>query len=266
MLNNNFNTSPSLKILGANGGKKKDMELTSIQLSSHIVIDAGNIINALDDEISEIHHIFITHTHLDHIIDIGLLIDTTFDKRIIPLKVYGTKGSIENIKKYIFNWDIWPDFSTINLPNSDLFALEFIEIQLNETIVVDDCKLKAVKNNHTSTSNGYVVTKANKSILITSDTYCCKEIWEEVNTNLNISSIIIDISFPSSMDQLAFDSKHLTPQLLKNELESLYREDVVVYASHIKPSCYEEVCTEIEEFRLLKNGGKVLEKQDIVTF
>lgn len=261
-----FDLSSSLKVLGANGGKKRGMELTSIQVSKSIVIDAGNIIDGLGDNILNVNHIFITHTHLDHILDIGFLIDSTFDSRKEPLKVYGSKGSIENIKKHIFNWDIWPDFTTINLPDSSLKSLIFVELELNEQITVDNYTLKVIPNNHTKTSNGYVITKNNRSILLSSDTSVCSSIWDEVNTNSKISSVIIDVSFPSSMEQLAFDSKHLTPKLLKNELSLLNREDVSIYISHIKPSFYEEVKNEIILLELLKNNGTIVTTNEIINF
>ena len=90
-----------IKILGASGGKSKTDDLISIQISSKIIIDAGNIINAVKNPL-EIEHIFITHAHLDHILDIGFLIGATFEIRTIPLKIYGQKETLQSIKKHIF--------------------------------------------------------------------------------------------------------------------------------------------------------------------
>ena len=260
------NKKPSIKVLGAYGGKATNMQLTSLQLSKEIALDAGNLVEGLGNGIKNINHIFITHSHLDHILDIGFLIDATFDIRTTPLKVYARKETLESIKKHIFNWEIWPDFTQINLIDSDLKAIELIEIELNETIEIDDCKIKAIKNNHTDSSNGYIIEKGNSAILFTSDTYCCDDIWEEVNNNDKISSVIIDVSFPSRLDQLAFDSKHLTPELLKEELKKLKRSDVRIYINHIKPFCKNEVVEEIIKGDLLLNNGAILEAQDVVEF
>jgi len=263
---NSFNKNSHIKILGSDGGKNENMELTSIQITDDTIIDAGNIINGMGKDILKINHIFITHTHLDHILDIGLLIDTTFQQRETPLHIYGSKGTILNLKKYIFNWDIWPDFSTIDLLNSTQKALKFIELSIGDEIELDYCKVKAIENNHTNTSNGYIVTKAKSSILLTSDTYLCNSIWDEINTNKQISSVVVDVSFPSSMDILAAQSKHLTPKLLQNELTKLQRDDVSVYISHIKPGSYTQVSDEIENLNLLKNKGKILKMEDIIQF
>ena len=65
----------------------------------------------------------------------------------------------------------------------------FKEIKLNQEIEVDNCILKPIQNNHTDSSCGYVIQKNNSSILFTSDTYVCKNIWDEVNNNKQIEKL-----------------------------------------------------------------------------
>ena len=257
---------PSIKVLGAYGGKSTNMQLTSLQLSKEVVLDAGNILAGLGNGIKNVNHIFITHSHLDHINDIGFLIDATFEQRTTTLKVYGRKKTLEDIHNHILNWDIWPDFTQINLINSDLKAIELVEIQLDEVVDVDNCKIKAIKNNHTISSNGYVIENQNSALLFSSDTYCCDEIWEEVNNNKKITTVIVDVSFPSRMAQLAFDSKHLTPELLKSELKKLKRDNITIHINHIKPSYKTELVREIIKSDILLNNGLILEAQDVLEF
>jgi ribonuclease BN (tRNA processing enzyme) len=257
---------PSIKILGAYGGKATNMALTSLQLSKEVVLDAGNILEGLGNGIKHINHVFISHSHLDHINDIGFLIDATFENRTVPLKIYARRKTLEDIEKYILNWDIWPDFSKIPLINSDKMAIELELIELGEVIDVDDCKIKAIKNNHTISSNGYVIEKNGSAILFTSDTYCCDDIWEEINNNKKITAVIVDVSFPSRMDKLAFDSKHLTPKLLKEELKKLNRDNVTIYINHIKPAYKTELVKEIIKSDILLNNGMIVEAQDVIEF
>ena len=257
---------PSIKILGAYGGKATNMQLTSLQLSKEVVLDAGNILEGLGNGIKNVNHVFITHSHLDHINDIGFLIDATYETRTESLKIYSQKKTLEDIHNHILNWDIWPDFTKINLIGTTTPAVELIEIKLNEVVEVDGCKLRAIENNHTPSSNGYVIEKENSAILFTSDTYCCDSIWEEVNNDKKISAVIVDVSFPSRMAQLAFDSKHLTPALLSDELKKLKRDDVTVYVNHIKPSYKLELLKEIIKADVLLNNGSLLEAQDVIEF
>jgi len=256
----------SIKVLGAYGGKSTNMQLTSLQLSKKVVLDAGNILEGLGNGIKNINHVFITHSHLDHINDIGFLIDATFERRTESLKIYGQKKTLEDIHKHILNWDIWPDFTAINLIGTATPSVELVEIQLDEVVEVNGCKIKAIKNNHTASSNGYVIEKNVSAILFSSDTYCCDEIWDEVNNNTKITAVIIDVSFPSRMAQLAFDSKHLTPVLLTQELKKLKRDNISIYVNHIKPSYKVELIREIIKADVLLGHGNILEAQDVIEF
>ena len=255
----------SIKILGAYGAKSINTSMTCIQVDNDILIDAGNIIYALEEIANDVNHIFLTHSHLDHIVDIPFLLDLCFELRTTPLHIYGLQETIEHLQKYIFNWDIWPDFESIPLTTSTEHIIKFHIINLNEDININNTILKPIKTNHTSSSCGYVITKNNNSVLFTSDTFKCKNIWDEVNNNKNFKSIIIDVSFPSRLEQLATKSKHLTPTLLKGELQYLKRKDVRIFLNHLKPIFINEIKDEIETtlFDSL-NGGQILEDGDIL--
>ncbi len=258
---NNF-----IKVLGANGGKSHNTDLTSLQVSKNIVIDAGNLTNEQHDIVVEIDHILITHSHLDHIIDIAFLIDNTFELRKKPLKIYGRKENLEHIHNHLLNWEIWPDFTQIPLINSNCNAIELIPIELNTPFIIDNITITAIENNHTKSSNGYIIQKNDHALLFTSDTYCCDTIWENINTNHKISTVIIDVSFPSRMEKLAFDSKHLTPSLLQKELTKLTRKDITLHLSHLKPFYLQEITDEIDTLKLLLNDGTILKTNDCIRY
>ncbi len=256
-----------LKLLGSNGGRSNNLNSTCIQINKNTLIDAGNILTALSEDALYIDSIFLTHSHLDHINDIPFLIDAFFGKRNKPLILYGLEETISDLKKYILNNKIWPDFSKINLLNDIGKAVEFKIININETIIIDEItKIKAIKNNHTNSSCAFLITKNDNEILFTSDTYKCNEIWDEVNNNTNIKAVITETSFPSKLGNIAKDSKHLTPELLKEELELLKRDDVRIYLNHLKPLYINDIKKEIDEFNLLLNNGKILEDYDIIPF
>ena len=254
----------SLKILGAFGAKEVGKSLTSIQVSKNIIIDAGNIISALGSDAQYVDHIFLTHCHLDHIVDIPFLIDGFFEKREKPLFVYGSKETIQQLKSYIFNWNIWPDFSQIELQKSLNKAIEFVEIEMDQSIVLNECKLTAIKNNHSQGSCGYIIEKNGYSTLLSSDTYLCSNIWDKINADKTIGSLIIEVSFPSKLEELAQNSKHLTPTLLKQELQHLKRDDVKIYINHMKPIYKEEISEELKNLDTIKYDIQLLADGDII--
>jgi HD-GYP domain-containing protein (c-di-GMP phosphodiesterase class II)/ribonuclease BN (tRNA processing enzyme) len=251
-----------IKLLGVSGDKSGDSSPTSLQVGRHVVIDAGNILQSLGEEASNIEHIFLTHSHLDHIVDIPFWIDTYYDTLKKPLKVYALKETIRHLKEHIFNYNIWPDFSEIYLANRDEKSIEFIEIKYGEVYSFDDVTLEPISVNHTVETCGYIIKKETFSTLFATDTYITDTIWDRLNSDLTINSLIIDVSFPSSYDKLAKESKHLTPKLLLGELKKLHRNDLSIYITHIKSSFFNEVKKELEVLDLLKGDGRVLKDSE----
>lgn len=232
-----------IDILGAHGSISQEAFTTCLRVSTDIVIDGGNIIRGLGEEAYKINHIFISHAHLDHIIDIAFLIDNTFLLRHQPLKIYATSKTIEIFKKNIFNWDIWPDFSTLQLPKINENSLEFIEIEFDkEYFFDDDFSITPIEANHTVECSGYLCKKNGDSILFSGDTYKNPKLWERINSDTSIKALIIDVSFPNQYAHVSEISKHMSPIHLKDELTLLKRHDCQIYIYHIKP-IYQEIIT-----------------------
>lgn len=254
----------TIKILGAHGAKTYEFNTTCVQLSDNITIDAGNILKSLGDDAQHINKIFLTHSHLDHITDIPLLIDSYYEYIKEPIIIYGIKQTLEELHTHIFNDQLWPDFSKIKLINGNGYAIKFQEIHYGEVLEFKDLSVKVMKNNHTASSCGLVITKNGHATFFTSDTYKCDAIWEEMNKNTSIKSMIIDVSFPSRFEALARDSKHLTPKLLKEELQKLQRDDVTIFVNHVKPLYVPEIKKELKELGVFLNNGMILQDLDII--
>lgn len=258
-----------IDVLGASGSRAKDIFTTCFRVSKNVVIDAGNLMNIPQDEIMDIEHIFISHTHLDHIIDIAFLIDNTFTHRTVPLKIYGLPHSIEIFKKNIFNWDIWPDFSCLKLPKQNNNSIEFILIEFNKKYIIGDVTLTSIEANHTVECSGYLIKKGQNSILFSGDNYKNQKLWDRVNDDKSINTVILDVSFPNKFSDITKLSKHLSPKDLKDELKLLKRE-VNIAIFHIKPMLKDEITNEliamgIKESNILVGGERINYKDGTIT-
>ena len=242
----------TVTMLGAHGGRGENRATTSLQVTDSIVIDAGNILYPLGDKAKKIDHIFLTHCHLDHLIDIPFLIDAFFAERTTPLHIYGLASTLQSVKRHILNWEVWPDFNEIELLNRSEKSVLLHEIEFDKVYERDGIRLKPIKTNHTVESCGYVVEKEGKKIFFTSDTYKCDEVWKTVNEDPGIKTMITEVSFPSQMAKLAHDSKHLTPKLLEEELQKLKREDIQLYVSHLKPDFLDQIHREFRDSPVLQ--------------
>ena len=253
-----------IKILGASGSKAKNHNTTSFQIFKDIIIDAGNVLNALENETKDINHIFLTHSHADHIADLPFIIETFFEERSSPLTIYALEETIDVLQKHSFNNKIWPDFTKIKLLKNDNFSLILKPIKINETINIHNYFIKAIHAEHIDGSCGYIVTKKNQSFIISGDTYINPILWEEINNNKTIKSLIIECSFPDKLENLATLTKHLTPSLIAKQLQNLKRKDISIFFYHLKPTYKKELLNDIKKHKLLNYHGKILKEGDVI--
>ncbi len=233
-----------IKILGCSGGIGGALRTTSMLLDDDILIDAGTGVGDLSmDALLVIDHIFITHSHLDHIAFIPLLLDTVFGVRSQPITVYACKATIDALRAHIFNWVIWPDFNAI--PNVQTPFLKYQEIQLGETVTINGRKITPLPANHVVPAVGYQIDSGNASLVFTGDTTTCDALWQAVNNIKNLKYIIIETAFRNDEIELAKLSKHLCPLMLMSELQQLKVQDVQVYITHLKPGEGEVIMQEI---------------------
>jgi len=254
----------SIRILGASGTKAKGFGTSAFFLNNKNVIDAGNLLEPLQEESAYIDNIWLTHSHLDHISDIAFVLDNYFSLRKKTLNIIALPETIKTLRENIFNHSIWPDFSKINLLDGKTKALTYVEVKIGVEYPIGNNEfIEAFETDHTVASCGYIYKKNNNSILITADTYSLQNVCKIIDSRKDITSMVLECSFPSRMEKLAKDSKHLTAKLLFKALESLKRDDLKFYINHIKPSCLLEISSEIEELKG-KWNPKILKDGDIL--
>ena len=251
-----------ITVLGAYGTKAKGYGTSSFLLNKKNVIDAGNLLESLSVDSIDIENIWITHSHLDHIVDIAYILDNYFNLRKKSLNIIGLPQTIKAIKENFLNNIIWPDFSKIPLTSSNEMAVTYTEIEIEKEYEIGENEfIRAFKTDHTVVSCGYVYTKKDASVLISSDTHSLETIIAEVKNDRKISSIVAECSFPTELHKLAMESKHLTPKLLFKQLEDLKRDDLLLYINHIKPSYIQKILEEIDIYKgkwepiILKDGS-----------
>ncbi len=251
-----------LRVLGASGSKTKTTGTISFQIDRHILIDAGNIFEKYQYDTNEIEHVFISHSHFDHILELPFLIENGFTTRRKQLHIYGLPETITHIKQFIFNDYIWPDFSLIPLLTTGEKSIVFQEIYFNQTVQIDDIFITPFESNHIIPTAGFVVKKNKRAFALSSDTYKTDRLWEIVNNDPEIKYIIIEVSFESFLARLAEVSKHLTPKLLDEELNKLKRNDIEVYIYHVKESSLHKILMELQDYpNLIKFNVDLLPKE-----
>ncbi len=214
-------------------------------LDQDILIDAGTGVAELSlPELSQIDHVFVTHSHLDHVATIPFMVDTVGGMRNKPVTIYALPATIEILRNHVFNWSIWPDFSLIPSPEQPFLIYQ--PIQVGETIVLDGRRITALPAVHTVPAVGYQVDSGERSLVFTGDTTTNDLLWKMVNRITNLKYLIIETAFCNREMGLAVASKHLCPSMLADELAKLERSSEI-YVTHLKPGEIELTMQEIEE-------------------
>lgn len=247
-----------LRVLGCSGGIGGNLRTTALLLDQDVLIDAGTGLGDLTlSELQLIDHVFLTHSHLDHVAMLPFLVDTVGGMRRSPITVHTTAETLEILRSHIFNWKIWPDFTVI--PDETRPFLRFSTVRLGETVDLGGRRITPLPANHTVPAVGYRLDSGEASLVFTGDTTACDALWEAVNAIDNLRYVIIETAFSNAEQDLAMASRHLWPDGLAVELAKL-RRPARVFITHLKPGEGALTMAEVEEFagafnpRMLSNG------------
>ena len=235
-----------LRILGCSGGiGGRHLRTTSMVIDNDILIDAGTGVGDVSlAELMLIDHIFLTHSHLDHVCCIPFLVDTVGGMRDKALTVHAVEPTLEIIRNHLFNWSIWPDFTQIPSPAKPWMRYQAVE--LGQTVELKGRKITSLPANHTVPAVGYQIDSGRASLVFTGDTTTDDPLWKIVNQIANLRYLIIETAFCNRERDIAIASKHLCPSLLAEELAKLERS-AEVFITHLKPGEIELTMQEIED-------------------
>ncbi len=231
-----------LRILGCHGGESPSHRTTCFLIDDNLLLDAGALTRGLTvTDQAKIDHIFISHSHLDHIQDLALLADNVIGLRDTPVRIYCTDPTADTLEKHFFNNLIWPDFTKIPNPrNPDTPTLQLVRTRSGDTVEAGTYKVRTVAVNHPVDCQAHFVSGPSGTLVYSGDTGPTDKLWQEVNALNDLRALIYEVSFPNNMDKLAQISGHLTPQMMAAELEKFEpqtRAPVLLY--HMKPGFHD---------------------------
>lgn len=228
-----------LRVLGCSGGIGANMSTTSLLVDDDILIDGGTGLSELSlDEMSRLRHIFVTHSHLDHIAGIPMLLDSVFEMLEQPLVLHARAETIQVLREHIFNWQIWPDFSC--LPSKENPVLQFDVMQPGERIKVGNRCVEMIAVNHAVPAAGYRVQNGVGSFAFSGDTTSNDGFWEALNQHESLDLLIVESAFPDEDVELSHKARHYCPQLLARDLKKL-RHQPRLFLTHLKPGSEEAI-------------------------
>jgi ribonuclease BN (tRNA processing enzyme) len=222
-----------MRVLGCSGGIGGSLRTTSFLVDEDVLIDAGTGVGDLSlEQLAKIDHIFVSHSHLDHVTSIPFLVDTVCWMRGSPIIVYGIKEVLDILKAHLFNWKIWPDFTQI--PDAENPFMRYREIKVGEAVELRGRRFTPIPANHTVPAVGYLVDNGRNALVFSGDTGVNDALWKVVNKIPNLKYLIIETAFSNKERDIAIASKHLCPEMLARELEKMQAAPQV-FITHLKP-------------------------------
>jgi cAMP phosphodiesterase len=251
-----------IKVIGCSGAEFPGHNAPGFLLDDEILFDAGSFTSVMNEkEQFKLKNIFITHAHIDHIQSIPFLADNiVMGKKRIQIRIFSISTVVKMIKRHLFNDAVWPDFTII--PNPTDAILNLVNLRVAEPININGYTITPYKVNHAVPAVGYLTedTKG-KRFFYTGDMGPSPETWRRM-ADKKLDCLIIDVSFPNSMIELAKRTGHLTPKLLREELLTMKQLPGCVCITHPKPQYFKTIKKELDKLGI--RNLRILKKEDII--
>ncbi|SAK78125.1 ribonuclease Z [Caballeronia hypogeia] len=229
--------------IGSGGDARDPGGTTALLVDSDMLIDAGTGVAVLsDDELARIDHVFLTHSHLDHVAYLPLMIDAVGDRRTGPLIVHTSRATIDILQAHVFNNLIWPDFTRI--PSADAPGVRFEALEVGESLVLDGRTVTALPACHSVPSMGFALASGDAALAFSGDTSSCPAFWARISAIPELRHVIVETAFPDAQIALAHAAHHYCPQLIAGDLLGIGLSAELLI-SHLKPPYGEQILDEL---------------------
>jgi ribonuclease BN (tRNA processing enzyme) len=244
-----------IRVLGCSGAIAKGCRTTSFLVDADVLVDAGTGVGDLTlDEMLAVEHVFLTHAHLDHVAALPLMLDAVAAGRSQPVCIYALPGTIDALRAHIFNDVIWPDFS--QLPTPEAPFLRFQAIEVGQVLSLGGKQIEVLPAVHTVPAVGYAIATEHAHWVFTGDTGPNPHLWTRLNA-MDVGMLVIETAFSSREEVLAETSKHLSPEVLAQELDCIASDkSYPIYITHTKPAETALIMSEIRQLERRPTAGR----------
>ena len=252
-----------VRILGAHNMEVDGARHTCFLLDGVVAIDAGSLMTALNpQELDSIRAVLLTHRHFDHVRDLPSLgLNTLYSGT--TLTTYSLPETLEAVFSRLMDGVLYPDLATDLTGDGPKYKLH--SLVPGEVTEIQGYAVRAIPVPHAAPTVGYVVHQAEGD----SFAYCGDSgggLLPFFRDPFKPDPIFLEVTFADRMVELAKLTGHLTPALLKKELEEARHQKLPVpriMVVHRQPSHEEEIREELAKVSSETGADIALAEEDV---
>lgn len=231
-----------VRILGAHANETANTRTASLVIDGSLSLDAGGLSSSLTlEEQHKLKAILLTHHHYDHVKDIPMVAMNFAYRGTLP--IYAIQPVQERLSAHLLDGALYPNF--LEWPEEQP-SIKFVTLRAGEAIMVEGYSVLPIPVSHTVPTVGFRVTcPQNKTVFYTGDTGAgLAQSWDDAAPDL----LITELSLPERMEEWAIKSGHLTPQMLRIELEEFRKKTGCIPRTvlvHMNPFLEDDIALEI---------------------
>lgn len=239
------------------GTKAPYQFLTSFIIDGQVAVDAGAIgLIVPPSDQKRIRHVFLSHSHIDHIATLPLFLDNVYDPQCECVRVYASEAVQDCLQRDVFNDRLWPDLTRMSDGPSPFVQIE--TLRDGQPVEIGELRLTPISVDHVVPCFAFLIESPDVAAAIVTDTGPTVAVWERIRHVHQLGAVFLEASFPNSFQWLAEKSKHLTPAQFAEEISKLNRP-IPIYAIHLKPDFHDQMANELtslglENFEIAQPG------------
>lgn len=196
------------------------------------------------DELADINRVYLTHTHLDHIAGLPLLLDAVQRAPDNPLKLFAAAEVIDVLRQHVFNWQIWPDF--FDLRDGSKPLIEALPLAPGDEIDLAQGRVTVLPVRHSVPAVGYLIEGAQSVLAFSGDCGPNECLWEALNRLPSLDYLIVECSYANEDEALSRKAVHYCAATLAEDLRKLrHQPDILI--THLKPGHENNILGELAQ-------------------
>lgn len=233
-----------VRLIGSSPDAPYDRHYASSYLiNDRVAIDAGTLgYCGTPEHQAGIPHVFLTHSHMDHISSLPVFLENAYDPELPAPVVHALPETLDVLQRHVFNGSVWPDFFHLTPPGRPFLVPD--SLRLEEPVELEGLRIVPVAMNHVVPTAGYLVTDGRSTVAFGADSGPTGRMWALLAEMPAPRSVFLECTFPDSLTGLADVSAHLTPETFRAEVAKM-PAGTRILAVHLKHRFRDQIAGEL---------------------